>query len=333
MTSSPIGWWGALAVVAWTGAACVSLGDLPVAPPPLVDMEEPLSLFVEPDDEDQRLQLDRGLFTGVCLAPTSASLEQLFGDEVRGLEVAAIVENSPAAAAGLRPGDLLLSVGLAGAVVTDLVAASQWRKLELDVAPGEAIEVTYDRANTTRHCALRPVPRLKAPERVTTARLREERRAGFVVRTATEVEARAAGLGPGGGAVIVGLARRSPWRNAGIEFGDLLVAVDGSRLHHPQVLLQHLRETRLDQVCLRVFRDGELLEIEAPLAVRGQELQKLSLWPVFSHASRGERSETMVLLGLFGWEISSGGWRIRLFWLLSFGGGDTDRLSVEEPGR
>ena len=41
-------------------------------------------------------------------------------------------------------------------------------------------------------------------------------------------EARAAGLGPGGGAVVVGLSERSPWRAAGLRFGDLIVAaLDG----------------------------------------------------------------------------------------------------------
>ena len=57
-----------------------------------------------------------------------------------------------------------------------------------------------------------PAARVAPAERDEGARFREEERVGFIVRSATEVEARSAGLAPGAGVVLVGLAAGSPWR-------------------------------------------------------------------------------------------------------------------------
>ncbi|MFQ5517227.1 MAG: RNA polymerase sigma factor, partial [Acidimicrobiia bacterium] len=78
--------------------------------------------------------------------------------------------------------------------------------------------------NAEAEAVVQAMERLRPADRGETERFREEDRVGVVVRTATEVEARAVGLGPGGGAVVVGLSRTSPWREAGLRFGDLIVA-------------------------------------------------------------------------------------------------------------
>src|SRR5205085_1531832 len=113
---------------------------------------------------------------------------------------------------------------------------SDWRKLEIDTPPGAELSLVLDRAGTQVRAALTTAPRARPAQRETGARFREDAKVGVVLRTATEVEARAADLGPGGGAVIVGLARASPWRGAGLVFGDLVMKVDGESVAHPEVL-------------------------------------------------------------------------------------------------
>ncbi|MBI5364967.1 MAG: PDZ domain-containing protein, partial [Planctomycetes bacterium] len=102
--------------------------------------------------------------------------------------------------------------------------------------------------------------RARAAKRAEAERFREEAKAGVVVRTATEVEARAAGLAPGAGAVVVGLARKSPWRAAGVRFGDLVVTVDGEPVAHPEVLMSALR-TKAGPLRLGLLRDGARIEL------------------------------------------------------------------------
>src|SRR5258705_397212 len=80
---------------------------------------------------------------------------------------------------------------------------------------GSVIEVELDRAAAELSVRITCVARVHGPDREKAPKLREEQRVGVVVRAATEVEARAAGLGPGGGAVVIGLARTSPWRQDG----------------------------------------------------------------------------------------------------------------------
>ena len=88
--------------------AC-SLSPLPKAPPPLLSMEEPLTLKQEPDDEAARLALKLGCFSGLRLKTAWFEDPLEPGQTPDALEVTRIIENSPAQAASLRVGDLLLS--------------------------------------------------------------------------------------------------------------------------------------------------------------------------------------------------------------------------------
>lgn len=303
---------------------------LPSDPPPLVDMEEPLDLFAEPDDEAQRQDLPAGGFTGVYVDDSRETLEALLG-EGEGVVVSRIVENSPGDAAGLQEGDLiLLAVGPAGDEEV-IRSPSQWRRLELEAEPGSALVVVYDRASVEIETEITVVPRLRVPEREIVERFREEQRVGVVIRTATEVESRRAGLGPGGGAVVVGLSARSPWRAAGIQFEDMIAKVAGVEVSHPQVVLEAIRNADGDSLDLIVWRGDVQMEVTAPLTSRESELQSLTIPLIFSHDKQRGRSSTSFLLGLFSYESTAAAWEFGFLWFFSFGGGDADRL--EEVSR
>ncbi len=318
-------------------ASCVALGsDLPEEPPPLVSMHEPPALFQEPDDEAERVELPLGGYTGVHVTDGRARLGGLggvgglggLGSEPEGVLVQKVVENSPGDAAGIEEGDLVLAVRRADGTRRDIHWPSEWRDEELRAQAGSVLGVTLDRAGVEGDVDVQVARRVRAADRTSAERFREEQRAGVVLRTATEVEARAAGLAPGGGAVIVGLARESPWRAAGLRFRDLVAAVDGRDVAHPQVLLDALREAQPgDRLALDVVRAGGPRErVEVPVTRREQELRRISVPLLFEYGQERGQSELSVLLGLVRRTSTAAAWEWRLLWLLKFGAGDADRL-------
>lgn len=311
-------------------AACSSLGagkdELPAKPPPLADMEEPVALHEEPQDEAARAALPLGSFTGVAVVEVRRSLEESVA-ATPGVRVARVIENSPGDAAGIEEDDLLVEASVDGGAPHVIRWPSEWRKLELETAPGASLSVVLDRAGVERTATIRPTPRVRPPDRAASERFREEKRTGVVLRTATEVEARAAGLGPGGGAVVVGLSAQSPWRAAGLRFEDLIVAAGGKPLGHPHELLETIRAAKPDEkLALTVVRGGAHLAIEAPLSRREQTLRTFSIPFVVSYESSRGTSETSILAGAVRTRSTAAAWEWRILWLLTFSGGDADRL-------
>lgn len=314
-----------LALLALPFGACSLSPDLPEQAPALADMEEPLDLRTEPDDEAARTALPAGTFSGIYLRDARETLEEKLNDPET-VVIERIVENSPAALAGLQVGDLLLEVEVDGGEARTIGTPSQWRQLELEAKPGTKVALFVDRAGREAETELTLAARAQPAARELGERYREEQRVGVVVRTATEVEARAAGLGPGAGAVIVGLSAKSPWRDAGLRFEDLIVALDGEPLAHPQQLLTTARDSARSVLAVTYVRDGAQRTVEARLTRRATETTEVSLPLLFSYEHERGRSEWSMLLGLFNYRSTRAAWRFRLLWLIGFGGGDADEL-------
>ena len=320
-----------LAPVLVAAPACSSLGsDLPEESPALTGMNEPPALFQEPTDEATRAALPLGGYTGIHVTDGRTSLGGV-GSLPEGVLVQKVVENSPADAAGIRDDDLILAVRIGGDAQREIHWPSEWRDVELAAAPGTALTVLVDRAGVEDETIVTVAQRVRAPDREETARYREEQRVGVVVRSATEVEARAGGLGPGAGAVIVGMTEESPWRTAGLRFGDLIVAVGDRDDAHPQDLLDAIRDAPEDgTLALRVVRPANRFEIEVPLSHREQELRQFSIPPLFSYGSERGESELSILLGLIKRTSTQAAWSWRFLWFISIGAGDADRLEEVE---
>ncbi len=302
--------------------------DVSASSPPLAGMEQPLELMAEPQDESARAALPNGSFTGLVVGDSRTSLDALVG-EPEGVVVTAVVENSPADAAGLEVGDLVLEARAAQTMA--LHWPSEWRRIELESEPATSIALVVDRAGAERIFRVVTVPRVHPSDRTPAERFREERRVGLVLRTATEVESRAAALGPGGGAVVVGLTRESPWRPAGLRYGDLVRAVDGVEVGHPQVLVDAIRnapeKATLD---LELVREGAIVAVRAPLSRREQEFKRFSIPLLAKYERQSERSSFSLLFGLFSHESTAAAWKATLLWFLHFAGGDADRLETIE---
>jgi hypothetical protein len=316
-------------ILLFSSSACALFPPAPARQaPPLRDMEEPLALAKEPDDEAQRAKLALGSFTGIVAGDARQSLEDMLS-EPSGVLVASVVENSPADVAGIAEGDLLLSAKVGDKEQT-LKWPSDWRAIELATPPGTTILVRIDRAAAERSARIACVPRVHAPDRDKSSKLREEQRVGVVLRGATEVEARAAGLGPGGGAVVIGLSRSSPWRKDGVVFDDLIESVDGTAVAHPEVVLEAIRAAPKDgELSLGIVRAGEKRKIEAHVSRRESETKHITIPIVFDYEKDRGESDTSFLLGFLRYQATEAAWQFRFLWIFSFSGGDADRLKVE----
>lgn len=304
--------------------AC-STGRLPKEPPPLTDMEEPLDLREEPKDEAERAKLPLGCFSGLRVDDARDTLAAKLDAPVS-LRVVEVVENSPAQAAGLQVDDVLLEVQVGEQQPQPLQRPSEWRQVELASAPGTKVVLVVDRAGREATAELVLAPRLRMVPREPGESFREEERVGIVFRTATEVEARAAGMGPGAGAVVIGLSRSSPWRADGLRFGDLIAAIDGKPVVHPQVVLDVLRDTGKESVALEYVRGGQRMATKVALSSRSASLREVNIPVLFDYESERGKTEWSVVFGLFGYESTAAAWRFRLLWIVTFGGGDADRL-------
>jgi len=325
-----LGWGGATALASGALVLGACSSSVPADPPPLASLEQPYRLLPEPDDEAQRAALEPGAFSGVVVTDARRTLEDLTS-EPEGVAVARIVENSPAVAAGLQVGDVLVEASVGGET-RELHWPSDWRAVELGNPPGTAVDLVLERAGVEEDARLTLVERLRPAERVASERFVEDRRVGVVVRTPTEVEARAAGIPPGAGAVVVGLAQESPWRAAGVRYEDRIVAVDGHELGHPRALLDAIAAAPEDgKLALTLARPAaagvlQRIEIDAPVSRRARETQHFSIPLVVSYAKESERTRFSAVLGLFRWERTPAAWSVRLLWLIHFGRGDSDRL-------
>jgi len=316
-----------LLILALAGLGACAASSLPKESPALAAMEEPTALLTEPQDELERAALDPGSFSGIEVSDARASLDALL-EVPEGLAVARVVENSPAAQAGIGEGDLLYSVRvLPEGPPRELAWPSEWREVELNTPPGTEIEVSLDRAGAIKTARMSLVARVRPAERIAVVRLREEQRAGVVVRAPTEVEARGAGLSPGAGAVVVGLSGDSPWRKSDVRFEDLIVAVDGEPLSAPDVLIERIRGADDGaRLKLELLRGGQRLEQSVRLSRRARDFSQISIPLIFSYEYARHESETSALLGLFKLRRTSVAWSLRLFWLFTMSGGDADRL-------
>jgi serine protease Do len=126
-----------------------------------------------------------------------------------GARVRAVVEGSPAAAAGLRAGDVVVDVG-----GQEVRGARGLRQIERALVPGTRVTVSVERPGRGKLALSLAVQELP---RATAARLGQ-------ARLGLEVEARQGRL------VITSVARGSGAARVGVRAGDLLLALGGRRV-------------------------------------------------------------------------------------------------------
>jgi membrane-associated protease RseP (regulator of RpoE activity) len=286
-------------------AGCTSVPSAPV-PPPLPEY------LVERSQAPNAL--NSGAFLGIHGSENdSGSLDDFFSDP--GVRVDTVIENSPAAEAGIRPGDVLLR--FENEVLEDprsldalVRAGTPGTQVQLEFRRGDAVLVSTVTLVESRGSSPAPEPQYLLENR----RLR----AGFMTGK--------------GGVRLVSVANNSPLRRAGIEPGTLITSLDGKDLLSDRQLIRRLGtydagqsvtltvqnadgQERTVTVALlsapsRITKAGVpiLFNYTSSLDGREQSFSLLDLW-IFQliHYQRDGSEKTWVMFELFGFDLISFG--------------------------
>jgi S1-C subfamily serine protease len=293
---------------------------------PLENMESSRTLYAMPQDEEQRRQLPLGVFTGVEVGDAQLTLE----DKLKvpdGVLVTKVVENSPAAAGGIIAGDIIIKAAINDNAADMLHWTSDWFKLEQTATPDSVLHVYYDRAGRNFETTIKPVKRIAPPARLSGNSVREEAKVGIIVRNASEVEAGKAGLTRGEGCVVIGLAGTSPWRQAGVLFGDIIIEINDKFIKNPQELLITINELKKgDNVKIVVFREDKKITINSTVSKRQTETKEFNIPLIYSYGNKNGIEKTSALLGIFSVRKTRVASEYRLFWVFNYTFGDSTRL-------
>jgi serine protease Do len=197
---------------------------------------------------------------GVTIQPIDAALADSFGlDRPRGALVGAVEESGPAAKAGIRAGDIILSVN------GRLIERSEELPTVIGaIKPGADAIVEVWRDRSARRLNLR-VAELQAATSETSTDAKPQAddaadRLGLVVRELTEEErSRAAARGVVPRGLLVERAQGAA-RDAGIQRGDFIVGIRGQRLESVKQFREAVAKEK-KVVPLLVSRSGNELFI------------------------------------------------------------------------
>jgi len=289
-------------------------------------MEASRTRFAIPQDEEKRQKLPLGVFTGIEVGDSRQTLEDRL-EAPEGVLVTRVIENSPAVTAGIRAGDILLEASIDDNDPAALSWPSDWYKIEQIAVPESSVGVLYDRAGRDFETNISPAKRISRPQRLEGNRFREEAKVGIIVRNASEVEANQAGLARGEGCVVVGLARTSPWRKAGVLFGDIVTGINDAPIKNPQELLATINTLKKgDGVCIVVFRDDKEVSLNTTVSQRERETAEFKIPLIYSYENRRGIRKTSAMFGLFKARKTAVASKYTLFWLISYAVGDANRL-------
>jgi len=164
--------------------------------------------------------VERG-YLGVSLQPLDRELASYFGiPDATGVIVNSVAEDSPAAAAGLRTGDILTRFAGQPVAAEKDEDLGGFQRLVAGVAPGEPVEIELlrERQPLTVRAHLAAQPKVEPEEAETPV--------GFQVQEITDTIFRQQRLPARAGAYVSFVASGSPAAEAGLEVGDVVRRIE-----------------------------------------------------------------------------------------------------------
>jgi len=201
-------------------------------------------------------QVARG-FIGLRTQPVAAEMAQALGIEgTAGALVAAVERDSPAAKAGLQPGDVVRAVN------TKPVASPRDLALAISaVRPGETAQLDVVRDGTNRNVGV-TVARMPGEQRADAgtpeADAPAQPRLGLALAPVGGENGAGKASGAEAGALVAAVKPGSPAARAGIQAGDVITNVGSKAVASPADAVSAIRATPSGKaVALRVLRDGQ----------------------------------------------------------------------------
>jgi regulator of sigma E protease len=165
--------------------------------------------------------------------------------------VRGVKSNSPAAQAGIQPGDRLLRIGS-----TDIAS---WRDIQtvLDRSTGASLAVTYQRQEVHRTVRV-------TPEQITTKDLFGDTNTYYDLGISKQSSL----------AAIVGdVLDGQPAQLAGLKSGDRIVAIDDQRIEQFQILKEIVTKSQGKTLLFKIERDDQTFEVDiTPTLVKDKNI-------------------------------------------------------------
>ncbi|MCH8334184.1 PDZ domain-containing protein, partial [Candidatus Sumerlaeota bacterium] len=175
-------------------------------------------------------------YLGIHARSNSNVLDE--SNALEGITVTGVVENSPAEAAGVRVGDILLQAG-----GVDLTDPAQLLFLADSLPVGSGIRLRLERDRRVREVEVRTVARLEPSDAGRAGETRswiENKLLGIEFGAVDSELAERLGLSSFEAIQIFRIARKSPLRDAGIQAGSVVRQIDDEKIYSPQGFLDYL---------------------------------------------------------------------------------------------
>ncbi len=251
-------------------SACISY-EPAILVPALTLSPEDIVLSASGGDSGNRV--DFGLDVSSNESDSLVAVEVLPGMRVRG-----VAENSAAAAAGIRVGDVILAIDSMATNSPDALIAIQQQAAKTE--PYE-FELRRGTAVLATSVTGRPVTTATPPRELYRIDPLASR-AGYDTRLVS-----VRGQANVAAAVVVTILPDSPLPAANINEGDLILALDGNALSSAQDLVTRLnRDYALgDRVLLDVYDGGDVRREELRLWDPGRRISRIAMMPLLQYES------------------------------------------------
>ncbi|MGI9331678.1 MAG: DegQ family serine endoprotease [Gammaproteobacteria bacterium] len=197
-------------------------------------------------------EVTRG-YLGIVIQPLTPDLAKSFGlTDTRGILIASVSEGSPAAAAGLRQGDVI--VAYRGEPVSDI---GGFRNRVAFTRPGAREALTIIRDGGRQEVTV-TIGRQTGEERTAQGSAQATETLGLTVRTLTSELAEQFGAEAGQGVVVTQVTPGSIAAQAGIGPGAVIVQVNRKPVSTAVQFKQAVEESRSDRRVLLLIRSGEM---------------------------------------------------------------------------
>lgn len=205
-------------------------------------------------------------FLGVTAQPLTPALARATGiGRETGALVAQVEPGSPAAAAGLRAGDVVTKVGTA-----EIDSPRTLARAIGELRPGSAVPITVLREGETRALNVTLAELHDSLAKAETGAPEQRGRVGVALAPVDEQTRQALNLDPGTrGALIAEVRPDSPAAEAGLRPGDVIQGVGGKPVADVEQAARALREALKEPgsaVAVRVLREGRhvFVAVQAP---------------------------------------------------------------------
>lgn len=210
-------------------------------------------------------KVERG-FLGVSTQPVDPAMAAALKlPHPGGALVAEVTADSPAAKAGVQPGDVIVAVN--GDRIADSRALA---RAVADVAPGNEAKITVRRDGAERELAVKVAAQPDADQTaMAEAGQAQGPKLGVALAPITREARRALDLSGGQkGAVIVEVAGGSPAEEAGLRPGDVIVAVGQVAVSDPEQASKAIRDglAKSSSIALRIVREGHSIFVAVDTA-------------------------------------------------------------------